>query len=200
MPGVVVGSTLSERGAALAAQQQQAAASGEAKQAASATAEAAERLVAAAAKAMGLDAGEALAAAEIPAVTGGSPEHLLQDLDKGLSKALAGTPGAKLHATEAAAAIQQAKAKTRRAPMPMVQRLKVMEAVRGAPADEPDTELAARLSLSLDRAIGTGTVKDYRLQLGLASVPMPSKAELRAKLAKLQAVVAAMEQPTLPGI
>ena len=41
------------------------------------------------------------ALAQQPA-TGGSPEHLLQDCDRNLSRALAGTPGARQHAIEAA--------------------------------------------------------------------------------------------------
>jgi len=43
-----------------------------------------------------------------PAATGGSPEHLLQDQNRDLSRALAGKPGARLHATEAAADIDEA--------------------------------------------------------------------------------------------
>lgn len=41
------------------------------------------------------------ALAQQPA-TGGSPEHLPQDCDRNLSRALAGTPGARQHAIEAA--------------------------------------------------------------------------------------------------
>lgn len=37
--------------------------------------------------------------------TGGSPEHLLQDLDKALRQYLANSPHARIHATEAAAQI-----------------------------------------------------------------------------------------------
>lgn len=258
----VVDSTLSERGAALAARQEQAAEAGEAKQAACATTEVAEKLVAVAAKSMGLTIDEAGAAAGIAAIstvtydpqdvrpTSGSPELLLQDHDRKLSQALAGAPHAKLHATEAAAAIgkeaaagspelnaalqaidslpldtprailqdqanQQTRAQldaalvagspaakkvARRSPMPMVQRLRVLELVRAAPVDKPDAELAADISLAIDRAVGSSTIADYRKQLGLASVKMPSKSELQAKLRALEAKLAEAQQPGLPAV
>lgn len=199
LPVGVVDSTLSERGAALAAESGRTIGDALPEQkplatpapalrniAADEKAEptVAEKLVATAAKAMGLDAGEAKAAAELPPANA-------QDQANQAARA-------QLEAMPVAGAAKPGK--TRRAPMPMVQRLQVMEAVRAAPADEPDTELAARLSVQLDRAIGSSTIKDYRLQLGLKSVPMPTKAELRAKLLRLQAELAAKEQPTLPGV
>ena len=178
-------------------------------------------------------------------------EPPLQDESRGLSQALASAPHAKLHATEAAAklaanapqaawsamvkidpktghiiavsaptdsatadkqtlgeaiaAVANASDKlpivakaTRRAPMSMVKRLDVLDAVRKAPADKPDAELAATISLALGHAVGSGTVASYRAQLGLPSVKMPSKAELRAKLAIAEQALAAAQQPTLP--
>ena len=90
--------------------------------------------------------------------------------------------------------------KTRQSPMPMVQRLKLMEAIRSAPADEPDSELATRLSLQVGRAIASATIKAYRQQLGLVSVASLTKAALRARLAELQAELQAAQQPSLPGL
>lgn len=52
------------------------------------------------------EAAAALSAIDaLPATTGDSPEHLLQDQDRGLSRWLADKPDARLHAREAAAAI-----------------------------------------------------------------------------------------------
>lgn len=51
---------------------------------------------------------DALPAPSAP--TGESQEHMLQDMDRGLSRWLSNQPGARLHATEAAAAIAQASA------------------------------------------------------------------------------------------
>ena len=47
------------------------------------------------------------ALAQQPAATSGSPEHLLQDQSRELSRWLADKPDARLHAREAAAAIAQ---------------------------------------------------------------------------------------------
>ena len=45
-----------------------------------------------------------------PVIAGGSPEHMMQDLNRDLSQWLSNQPGAKLHATEAAAEIALASA------------------------------------------------------------------------------------------
>lgn len=187
--GGVVESTLSERGAALAAKQQQAV-------------EAVARKEHDSAKAMGLDAGEAKAAAEIPPTNVAEQEAQAHTNNQQALAALQDQANkqARTQLDAMPVAGDPKPTKARRAPMPMVQRLQVMEAVRAAPADEPDAELATRLSLALNRAIDSGTIKSYRVQLGLKSVPMPTKAELRAKLLALQAELAAKEQPTLPGV
>lgn len=90
--------------------------------------------------------------------------------------------------------------KARRAPMTMVKRLEVLDTIRKAPVDKPDAELATEISLALGHAVGSGTVASYRAQLGVPSVRMPSKADLRAKLAAMEKALAAVQQPTLPAI
>lgn len=176
--GGVVDSTLSERG---------------------------QQLVAVAAKAMGLDAGEAQAAAELPPVF--AVIHPEPTLAAELAAPVDAPPGVKLIQGEVGKLdadikiVEAPPAKpARRAPMQMVQRLRVMELVRAAPADKPDVELATEISMALDRAVGSSTIAGYRRQLGLASVKMPSKAELQAKLRALEAKLQEAQQPTLQGV
>lgn len=154
-------------------------------------------LVAIAMRPATMDQGAAVAAAP-PTIELALPAGVVDSTLSERGEVLAaGGPNGELAIAEV---VKPAAKPARRAPMQMVQRLLVMEAVRSAPADEPDSELAARLSLQIGRAIGNSTVKDYRVQLGLVSVPMPTKSALRAKLAELQAELAAAQQPSLPGL
>lgn len=95
---------------------------------------------------------------------------------------------------KAAAASPAPPKPTRRPPLPIVERLKVLEAIRSAPADKPDAELANAISMAMDRAISGQMVRTYRIHLGLASVPMPSRAELSARLAAAEAALQAQKQ------
>lgn len=102
-------------------------------------------------------------------------------------------------AADAPAPQRQPAKQTRRPPLPMVERLKVMETIRQAPANKPDAELANAISMAMDRAISSQMVRLYRQQLGLASVPMPSRAELAARLAAAEAALAAQRGLPLDG-
>lgn len=100
--------------------------------------------------------------------------------------------------TSAAVPGQPAAKPARRAPPSIVERSRILGLIQAADATTPDATLAASISLALGRAVGNGMVSSYRKQLGLASVRMPTRSELAAKLAAAEAELAARRQPGLP--
>ncbi|CAB4159234.1 hypothetical protein UFOVP707_65 [uncultured Caudovirales phage] len=81
--------------------------------------------------------------------------------------------------------------KTRTKTLTLVQRVKIMDLIRASDSAEPDHDVAERASRDLaadlgGRVVSAELVGKYRTQLGLRSVPLPTRQELEAKVAELE--------------
>lgn len=88
--------------------------------------------------------------------------------------------------------------KKRRSPLPIVERAKVLEMIKVADPKLPDAQLAAQISMHLGKAVANSTVTSYRLQLGLRSVKMLTRAEMAARLVELENQLSKVKQASLP--
>lgn len=81
--------------------------------------------------------------------------------------------------------------KTRAKALTLVQRVKIMDLIRASDSDEPDHDVAERATRDLaadlgGRVVSAELIGKYRVQLGLRSVPLPTRQELEAKVAELE--------------
>ena len=81
-------------------------------------------------------------------------------------------------------------AKERIASMTTLQKLALLAGVKDAPANQPDNELAAAITLTIGREVTAALVKRTRESMGLASVKADSREQIAAKLSLTQAQLA----------
>lgn len=84
---------------------------------------------------------------------------------------------------------QAAPTKTKTKPMNMADKFALMDFIRSGDATLPDRMLAERASQRFGRAVNPQTVTNYRKEFGIASVAMPTREELHARIAELEAQV-----------
>ena len=76
--------------------------------------------------------------------------------------------------------------KTRTPSLTMSEKFTLMTFIKGAPKDTPDRTLAAQAAEKIGRPVSPQTVTNYRKELGLQSVAMPSREELQETIEALQ--------------
>lgn len=82
---------------------------------------------------------------------------------------------------------QRKPAGPRAVPLTFRQRFDALSMIVCASHDEPDATLAKRVSATLPRQIAPSTVTNWRRQLGLEAVKEPSRAQLKERIAQLEA-------------
>ncbi len=82
------------------------------------------------------------------------------------------------------------KAKRVKAPtLPLAKRFEIMNLVKGAPANTPDSTLAAQASVLAGRQVQQQTIAGYRKQFGIPSVRKPGVKALQSHIALLEALI-----------
>lgn len=87
----------------------------------------------------------------------------------------------------------------RQLPLAAIEKFAVMKLIEQTPADRPDADIAdaANKTLGLHRPIAAALVGNYRKSMGLRSIPLPTRAELRAELERARELVALAKQGRL---
>ena len=73
--------------------------------------------------------------------------------------------------------------------LPLAKRFEIMNLVKAAPPNMPDSTLAAQASVLAGRPVQQQTIAGYRKQFGIPSVRKPGVKALQAHIALLEALI-----------